>query len=184
MRLWLNEGRTKLFIEHEAYGVGVETQEIGRLWHQVKDSLLLYKDQATGEMVPRGPQYQIRADNSRPETITYMRHYGYNVAPCQKWSGCVEDGIAWLRSLEQIVVHPRCKHTEAEATRLYKYKVDPVTGEVLPVIVDKHNHCVDAIRYACEPFICQTREEVIEVVAEMPSISPELDMAEYGISQW
>jgi phage terminase large subunit len=63
----------------------------------------------------------------------------------------VEDGIAWLRS-QRIVIHPSCVHTAEEAA-LYSYKRDARTGDVLPQIVDKHNHCWDAIRYACEPLI-------------------------------
>jgi phage terminase large subunit len=32
----------------------------------------------------------------------------------------------------------------------YSYKTDKHTGEILPIIVDKKNHCVDALRYALE----------------------------------
>jgi len=32
--------------------------------------------------------------------------------------------------------------------KLYSYKTDKLTGEVLPVIVDAHNHCWDSVRYA------------------------------------
>jgi phage terminase large subunit len=34
--------------------------------------------------------------------------------------------------------------------RLYSYKVDKVTGDILPVIVDMYNHYIDALRYAVE----------------------------------
>jgi phage terminase large subunit len=37
--------------------------------------------------------------------------------------------------------------------RLYSYKVDRLTGDVLADVVDKHNHCIDAIRYALQPLI-------------------------------
>jgi phage terminase large subunit len=47
------------------------------------------------------------------------------------------------------VVHPRCKHVANELT-LYSYKTDPQTGEILPVLDDKNNHTIDAIRYALE----------------------------------
>jgi phage terminase large subunit len=36
---------------------------------------------------------------------------------------------------------------------LYSYKTDRLTGDVLPIIVDKHNHCIDALRYSLEPLI-------------------------------
>jgi len=37
--------------------------------------------------------------------------------------------------------------------RLYSYKTDKRTGDVLPDIIDKHNHCIDAIGYALTPLI-------------------------------
>jgi phage terminase large subunit len=64
----------------------------------------------------------------------------------------VEDGVAYIRSFEQIEIHPRCMHIQEEA-RLYSYKVDRLTHDVLPEIVDKHNHCWDAVRYGLEPLI-------------------------------
>jgi phage terminase large subunit len=33
---------------------------------------------------------------------------------------------------------------------LYSYKTDPITGQVLPILEDKNNHLIDALRYACE----------------------------------
>ena len=57
-----------------------------------------------------------------------------------------------MRSYEQIVIHPRCAHT-AEEARLWSYKTDRLTGQVQPVLLDLHNHCMDALRYALEPII-------------------------------
>jgi phage terminase large subunit len=36
---------------------------------------------------------------------------------------------------------------------MYSYKKDPKTGEVLPIILDKHNHIFDAVRYGLDGFI-------------------------------
>ena len=41
----------------------------------------------------------------------------------------------------------------AEEMGLYSYKVDSLTEEVLPMLVDKDNHCIDALRYGPEPVI-------------------------------
>ena len=60
----------------------------------------------------------------------------------------VEEGIEFLKNYD-IVVHPRCIHTIDELT-LYSYKTDPLTGKILPVLEDKKNHVIDALRYACE----------------------------------
>jgi phage terminase large subunit len=135
IRFWIHG--TKLYIEHEAYQIGCETINLPRLFAQVPD----------------GQKHVSRADNARPETISHMQLHGYPaMVPCEKWSGSVEDGVTHLRSYEQIVIHPRCEHT-AEEAKLYSYKVDRLTGNVLSDIVDAHNHCWDAIRYGLGPLI-------------------------------
>lgn len=127
----------KLCIEYEAYGVGVELDEIPQLFNSI----------------PGAKDWPIKADNSRPETISYVRkQHGFNISAAKKWAGSVEDGIAYLKKFEEIVIHPRCKHTIEEA-KLYSYKTDSKTGEVLPIIVDKHNHCFDGIRYSLDGYI-------------------------------
>jgi hypothetical protein len=55
----------------------------------------------------------------------------------------VEDGIQHLRSYQEIIIHPRCKRWQEEA-RLYRYKIDPRTDDVLPQLVDANNHCLVA----------------------------------------
>jgi phage terminase large subunit len=35
----------------------------------------------------------------------------------------------------------------------YSYKVDRVTGDILPTIIDANNHYIDALRYALQPMI-------------------------------
>jgi len=45
---------------------------------------------------------------------------------------------------------------------LYSYKVDRLSGDVLPDIVDKHNHCIDAVRYALAPLIRARGTGVLE----------------------
>lgn len=90
----------------------------------------------------------IKADCARPETISFLARNGLPlIRSCVKYK--ITDGISHLRSYKKIVIHPRCESVLQEC-RLYSYKVDRVTDEVLPVIIDKHNHCMDAIRYALE----------------------------------
>lgn len=138
VRCWIHRGR--LYVEHEAYKVGQDTDQIPAHW------------KAT---VPGCERYVIRADSARPETISALRRAGFpRIEAAPKWSGSVEDGIAHLRQYERIVIHERCEHAKEEA-RLYSYKVDPRTGDVLPVVIDKHNHVIDALRYALSPFIKQ-----------------------------
>ena len=125
-----------LYISHEAYGVGVELDDLPDLFRQV----------------PGADKWPIQADNARPETISHMRRKGFNITGAPKWKGSVEDGLAVLKGFRMIYIHPRCKH-HAEEFRLYSYKTDPLTNEVLPIIIDKHNHCIDQLRYGLSGFI-------------------------------
>lgn len=129
VRSWI-EGRS-LYVDHAEYGYGVEMQELGAMF----------------DRIPTARRWPIYADNARPETIAYMRRDGFNIDGAEKGKGSVEDGIEWLKSFDEIVIHERCTLFQDEA-RLYSYKVDARTGEVLPIVVDAYNHGWDALRYA------------------------------------
>lgn len=122
----------KLYIDQEVYKVGCDIDETPDLFRQVEGA----------------EDWPITADSARPETINYMRKQGFNIKGAKKGAGSIEDGIEFLKS-HDIVVHPRCRHAIDELT-LYSYKVDKQTEEVLPVLEDKENHMIDAIRYAVE----------------------------------
>lgn len=126
-----------LYITHEAHGVGVEFEELPRLF----------------DTVPRSRDYTIRADSARPETISYMQRQGFVIVPVKKGAGSVEDGIEFMRgSFKKIVIHSRCKNVIHEMKN-YSYKVDRHTKDVLPILAAGNDHCIDAIRYALEPLI-------------------------------
>ena len=57
-----------------------------------------------------------------------------------------------MRGYAEIVIHPRCRETIKE-TRLWSYKKDRLSGDVLPVVIDANNHYMDALRYALAPLI-------------------------------
>ena len=108
------------------------------------------------ELLMRFPdveRHALRCDGARPESISYLRKHGFPKATAaRKWPGSIEDGVAWLRSHDRIVIHPECPHI-AEEARLWSHKVDRLTQDIRPEIVDKHNHGWDAVRYAVEPMI-------------------------------
>ena len=144
----------KLYIDYEAYGVGVEIDELPQLYRSV----------------PGADKWPIKADSARPETISYLRNRcGFNISAAEKWQGSIEDGIAYLRSFDQIVIHPRCKHT-ADEFRLYSYKTDKTTNEVLPIILDKNNHCIDAIRYGLDGYITQSSLELFAAMGRQSTL--------------
>lgn len=125
-----------LHIEYEAFGVGVDLDEMAQFY----------------ESVPGARDWPIKGDCSRPETISYLRRQGFNIEAAEKWPGSVEDGIAHIKGFEEVIIHPRCKKT-LEEFRNYSYKKDRLTDEVLPIIVDKWNHGIDALRYSLDGYI-------------------------------
>lgn len=129
------QGKT-LYVDYEAGGIGVEIDNLADLY----------------DKVPGSRQWPIKADSARPETISYMRRQGFGISAAEKWPNSVEDGVEHLRGFERIVVHTRCIETAREF-RLYSYKTDRHTGDILPVIADAHNHYIDAIRYALDGYI-------------------------------
>lgn len=146
IRCHIHEG--SLYIDREAGGVGVEIDQTGALM----DAVLPHR------------RWPCRADSARPETISYLARQGYNVLAAEKGKGSVEDGIAFLRSFDRIVVHPRCRRV-ADEMRLYSYKIDRLSGDVLPVVVDAHNHYIDALRYALEPLMKRRRASSVRLGA-------------------
>jgi len=139
---WINDRR--LYIEYEAGKIGLENDAIAKF---MIDAL------------PGIERHAVRADSARPETISHVKSTGNGTRLClprieavEKWPGSVEDGISHLRSYKEIIIHPRCTATLREA-RLYSYKVDRMTGDVLTDVVDAHNHYWDATRYALGPLI-------------------------------
>lgn len=145
VRFWIFDRR--LWIEYESGGVGLDIDRTAP--HLIED-------------IPGIAQHVVRADCARPESISYLARHGLpRVTAAPKWAGSVEDGIAWLRSFAEIVVHDRCTRT-ADECRLYSYKTDRLTGEVKPDIVDANNHFIDAIRYGAAPLIRTPELEVFE----------------------
>ena len=137
-----------LYVEHEGGRVGLE----------ISDTAEFLKSK-----LPGIESHVSRADCARPETISHVKRCGLTkMVGVDKWKGSIEDGIQHLRSYARIVVHPRCREVINE-TNLYSFKVDKLTGDVLPDIVDANNHYIDAIRYALAPLIKQKGKPTVIV---------------------
>lgn len=135
VRLWIWEG--DLYIEYEAAGLEVDTDELPALWDEI----------------PGARAYVARADCSRPETISAVNRAGFNrVVPCHKWTGCEEDGIDHLRTYKNIIIHPRCTLAIEEAKH-WSWKKDRLTGDILRKTTGKFDNTWAAARYALEPII-------------------------------
>lgn len=136
VRVWIHD--ETLFVEYEAGAIQLELDD--------SPTFLDYQ-------IPGWNSFVSRWDNSRPESISHFKNHGMPLAEAaEKWNGSVEDGIQFIRSFKQIIIHPRCTETRREM-QLYSYKVDRFTGDVLPVLIDANNHYMDAIRYALAPII-------------------------------
>jgi phage terminase large subunit len=122
-----------LYVDREAYQVGCPIDHTPALF----------------QTIPGSDKWPIRADSARPDTINYMRRHGFpKMESAVKGKNSIEDGIEFLKS-HDIVVHPSCRHTIDELT-MYSWETDPKTEEILPVLEDKNNHVIDALRYAVE----------------------------------
>jgi phage terminase large subunit len=62
------------------------------------------------------------------------------------------DGITFINSFKKVIIHPECPEIAKEFA-LYSYKVDRLSGDILPEVVDAHNHGVDGLRYSLAPLI-------------------------------
>lgn len=127
-----------LYVAYEGGGIELEFDNIADILNSFPNKMMR--------------NWMIKADNARPETISYFKNKGFNISAAKKWKGSLEDGISYLKGFDKIYIHPRCQQTSTEF-RLYRYKVDKLTEEVLPIPIDKHNHYIDSIRYALDGYI-------------------------------
>lgn len=128
----------------------------GRVWVEYDDGRSSLDLDETADYfkarIPNFEDYETKADNARPESISHLKKNGLpRIRAVEKWNGSVKDGIEWLKSFDEIVVHSRCKHMIEEA-RLYSYKTNKA-GEILSDVVDSDNHRWDAVRYAFHKLI-------------------------------
>jgi phage terminase large subunit len=122
-----------LYVDYEAVMVGCEIVNTPDLLRQIPDS----------------NHWFITADSARPETISHIKNNGYpKITYAKKGAGSLKEGVEFLKSFD-IIVHPRCTSLIKELSQ-YSYKVDKLTGMVLPELEDKDNHLIDALRYALE----------------------------------
>jgi phage terminase large subunit len=146
-------GRT-LYIDYEAYMVGCEIVNTPALFMTVPDA----------------EKWPIIADSARPETVSHLRKNGFpRIFPALKGPKSIEEGVEWLKSYN-IVVHPRCVHAIDELT-LYSYKIDPLTNAILPVLADRDNHVIDALRYAMEGVRRAENQKKPTAVAPVPVVN-------------
>jgi len=141
VKCWVFDGR--LYIEHEAGKIGLELDKTQPF---------------IAAAIPEFCRHEIMADSARPESISYLKRHGMPyIKGVEKGKGSVEDGLIFMQSFTEIVIHPRCVETIKEFG-LYSYKLDRDSGRVTDIVVDANNHYIDAIRYALQPLIKRKAE--------------------------
>lgn len=140
------KGRT-IYVRRDSYAYSLELDDTASRW--IRD-------------IPDIAFHTVRADNSRPESISHVRRGRRNAATdwevppipyltaVEKWPGSIVDGITFIQGY-QIVVHPDANNTPKEL-KLYRYKKNKA-GDITNEIIDKDNHLMDAMRYALAPLI-------------------------------
>lgn len=149
VKCWIGKhprwGANCLYLEAESRHVKLDIHKTAEQWNRD---------------IPGFARYVVRAEGAEPGTNSFLRQHGVpKIEDVKKWQGSVEDGIAFLRGFDKIIINRGCTNAETEA-RLYSYKVDKHTGDIKPDIEDKHNHIWDAVRYALAPLIKPGRRAV------------------------
>jgi len=133
-----------LYIAKETGGIGIEITNL----HLLLENICSKSD-------------LINADNSRPETISHIKHVdGYNIVGYPKLK--IIEGIEYIRSFNNIYVHQSCENMIKEF-RLYSYKIDERSGQITDVIKGGDDHFLDALRYSL--FNCiKRKEEYVSII--------------------
>lgn len=91
----------------------------------------------------------VMADSAEPRSNDELRERGIRVLAAKKGPGSIEHGISWLQDLEELVIDPeRCPNAAREFAE-YTLEEDGCGG-FAGGFPDRNNHCIDALRYACE----------------------------------
>ena len=102
---------------------------------------------------------RIICDSAEPKSISSFRTLGFMTYGSKKYKGSLEYGVKWLQNLELIVIDPARCPVAAREFMDYSYKEDG-NGGFLPVIIQKNDHCVSAVRYGMDDEINQAEPTV------------------------
>lgn len=99
------------------------------------------------ELKTRWPGASIICDSAEPKSIQELRNQGILAYAAVKGPDSVHFGIQWLKNHE-IIIDRSCQKLKEELT-LYQWRKDK-DGNSMRVPEDRHNHLIDALRYALE----------------------------------
>ncbi len=156
IRCFIKDG--KLFIDYEAYQAGVELDGIDGLFQTVPESKLwkIYGDSARPDIISKLSKLKYKIYSVKKTTVSL------DPLSKQKADSYVKSGIDYIKNFEKVIIHPRCVNTISEFTN-YKHKVDKNTEIILPEIIDKYNHLIDALRYALADYISKPKSTMADI---------------------
>lgn len=88
----------------------------------------------------------VMCDSAEPKSIVELQQRGIGAIGAEKGKDSVNFGIQWLQQLK-IIIDTKCVNTKNEFST-YKWQENK-SGEQLTKPVDRNNHLIDALRYAC-----------------------------------
>lgn len=133
IRCYIDHDKRMLFIDKGKSAVGVEIDDTPAFLNGV---------------IPDCKNWMITVDSARPEIISHLRRHGFRVRPSKKGAGSVVEGVEYLKNFT-IIIHESLKSVIHEFMT-YSYKIDKHTNDILPILEDKNDHFIDALRYATE----------------------------------
>ena len=96
----------------------------------------------------------VKCDSAEPKSIAELQSHGVNADGAKKGKDSVLYGIQWLQQ-QEVIVDKRCVNMRNELSS-YKWKED-AGGHTMRVPVDRNNHLIDALRYAYEDEMSDSR---------------------------
>lgn len=100
----------------------------------------------------------VKADSAEPKSIAELNARGVNAYPAKKGADSVLFGIQWLQQ-QNIIVDKNCVNMRNELQQ-YKWRED-ASGRAMRQPVDRHNHLIDALRYAYEDEMLELSPEYL-----------------------
>ena len=117
-----------LYIQEHLYQTQMTTIDIHKKWQDVG--------------IERKTIY---FDSAEPRLIEELRRMGWNVRPSLKGADSINAGIDLLKRFKIHIV--KDSHNAIQEFRNYKWQEDR-SGKMINKPIDKHNHTIDAVRYA------------------------------------
>lgn len=113
-------------------------------------------DTLTEEVSKRVGNSFVTCDGAWSQNIIEFNNKGIWALPARKGPDSIKHGIMWLQDFE-IIIHKDCVNVIREM-ELYRWDTDKF-GNVTDKPVDRDNHSIDALRYAVEPLMHQSKIE-------------------------